>query len=206
MKKVWNVTTREYDWVQEGVWVSGNDYDADGAYEKWNSRFPKMARKPVVLNILQRYVDDRRSFSKMHEFLEEIEKDVVALNHGYVATYLGKGNHKIAYSAIPQAYRAGIQAIALGTAGTLGFDRGRHTSCPSISASAHSYREYHLRSNRDGRATSAQVGGMLLIYYSLGHAAGTYSYHLVTHEFGLGEVEVPLTGGSRDALIKRPWE
>jgi hypothetical protein len=26
---------------------------------------------------------------------------------------------------------------------------------------------------------------MLLIYYSLGHAAGTYSYHLVTHEFGL---------------------
>jgi hypothetical protein len=47
---------------------------------------------------------------------------------------------------------------------------------------------------------------MLLIYYSLGHAAGTYSYHLVTHEFGLGEVEVPLTGGSRDALIKRPWE
>jgi hypothetical protein len=206
MKKVWNVKTREYDWVQEGVWVSGNDYDRDGAYERWNSRFPKMARKIVVLNILQRYVDERRSFSKMHEFLEEIEKDVVALNHGYVATYLGKGNHKIAYSAIPQAYRAGIQAIALGTAGALGFDRGQHTSCPSISASAHSYREYHLKSNQDGRATSAQVEGMLLIYYSLGHAAGTYSYHLVTHEFGLGKVEVPLTGGSRDALIKRPWE
>jgi hypothetical protein len=206
MKKVWNVSTREYDWVQEGVWVSGNDYDQDGAYEKWNSRFPKMARKVVVLNILQRYVNERRSFSKMHEFLEEIEKDVVALNHGYVATYLGKGNHQIAYGAIPQTYRAGIQAIALGTAGTLGFDRGQHTSCPSISASAHSYREYHLKPNQDGRATSAQVGGMLLIYYSLGHAAGTYSYYLVTHEFGLDKVEVPLTGGTRDALIKRPWE
>jgi hypothetical protein len=207
MKKVWNVKTREYDWVQEGVWVSGNDYDCDGAYEKWNSRFPKMARKTVVLNILQRYVDARRSFVKMHEFLEEIEKDVVALNHGYVATYLGKGNHKIAYTAIPQVYRAGIQAIALGTTGPpLDFDRGRHTSCPSISASAHSYREYHLRSNREGRATSAQADGMLLIYYSLGHAAGTYSYHLVTHEFGPGKVEVPLTGGRRDALVKRPWE
>ena len=68
MKKVWNVKTREYDWVQEGVWVSGNDYDVDGAYKKWNSRFPMMARKIVVLNILQRYVEERRSFSKMHEF------------------------------------------------------------------------------------------------------------------------------------------
>jgi hypothetical protein len=207
MKKVWNVKTREYDWVQEGVWVSGNDYDCDGAYEKWNSRFPKMARKTVVLNLLQRYVDAKRSFVKMHEFLEEIEKDLLALNHGYVATYLGKGNHKIAYTAIPQVYRGGIQAIALGTTGPpLDFDRGRHTSCPSISASAHSYREYHLRSNREGRATSALADGMLLIYYSLGHAAGTYSYHLVTHEFGPGKVEVPLTGGRRDALIKRPWE
>ena len=205
MKKVWNVATREYDWVQEGVWVAGTDYDRNAAIEKWNSRYPQKVRKLVLVSLMQRYVDEKRSYSTMHEFMQAIENDVVALHHGYVADYLGKNNHKIAFSAIPQEYRAGIQAIVTGAAGP--FDRGQHTTRPSISAAAHTYREYHLRAaDQSGRATSAQVGGMLLIYYSLGHAAATYSYYLVTHEVGDDNVEVPLTGGARDALIKRPWE
>lgn len=205
MKKVWNVQTRQYDWVQEGVWVDGIDYDRDGAYEKWKSRFPNMVRKIVALNILQRYVDQTRSFGKMHEFLAAVEADVVALHHGYVGEYLGLSNRKIAYASIPNEYQAGIQSIVSGTAAANGLDRGQHTTRPSISSSAHCYREYHLKANdQTGRATSALVGGMMLVYYSTNHAYGTYNYHLVTYT--VGGVEVPLTGGTRDALIKRPWE
>lgn len=206
VRKVWNVATREYDWVQEGIWIDGTDYDRDDAIEKWNSRYPKMVRKAILINIIQKYHDDKRSFTKMHNFLEAVESDVIAVNHGYVAAYLGLKNHKIAFGAIPAEYRDGIQAIATGNGKP--FDRGQHKTRPSINSGAHSYREYHLRADQEGRATSALDGGMMLIYYSLGHAAATYSYYLVTHEVAhdKGKVEVALTGVSRDASIKRPWE
>jgi hypothetical protein len=206
MKKVWDVETKAYKWVQEGIWIDGTDYSAKEAEEKWNRRFPKTVRHVILLNLLGRYVQEKLSFDATHKFMNQVEEDIVALNHSYVASYLGKGNKKISYESIPERWRQGIQQIA--KEATEGYDRGRHSTCPSISQSAHPYREFHLEPSKDGRATTAKHMGMIFIYYSTTHAFATYDYHLVTFPFKLGKknIEVPLVGGARDTLIKWPWD
>ncbi|MGZ5000894.1 MAG: hypothetical protein ACXV7F_11380, partial [Methylomonas sp.] len=96
MKKVWNVQKRQYEWEQEGIFVDGLDLDQDQAYQKWVERGGN-ARKITVKRIIQNYVGEKKSFDKFHKFVEQIENDVLILNHKYVNTYLGKQDKKISY-------------------------------------------------------------------------------------------------------------
>jgi len=201
MKKVWNTTTRSYEHHAEGILVDQKDYTIDEAYIKWVSRGGNnLGRKKVVKVILGKMYKEKATFDKHHHFLEAIEQKILEENASYVATYLGKANKKIAYSSIPQNYRAAIRTIINGTPHN--YDRGKHTTKPSISAAVKDFKEYHLDNKQNGRATTATHNGMLFIYYSNTHAAATYNYHLVTIKHK--GTEVPMIGGTRDGLIKNP--
>lgn len=207
MKKVWNVEKREYDWVAEGIWVDGTDYTRDAAIAKWGTRFPRLARRHLLASTMRALIDEKASFTKMHEFLEEVERRIIAVNAKYANDFLGNGNKSIDYESIPAGYRAGIQMIA---AGDNTYKRSAHTTKPSIRGGNNST-EYHLTADEKGRATSATFGGGLkFVYYSTSHAFGTYNYHLVTYKFTSSSGEestVPIMcGDSRDGLIKYPWE
>jgi hypothetical protein len=103
-----------------------------------------------------------------------------------------------------------LQAIINGD--TKPYCRGPHKSNPSINSGAHAKSEFHLTAKEDGRATSAKFSGSALTayYYSLHHAAATYSYHLVTYNYRDDvtdeDWELPLLGDSVDGLLdQRPF-
>ncbi len=210
MQKVWNIATRAYDYVQEGVLVDGQDYTIKPALEKWAQRNgAARCRKAMARQVIQGMIDRRDSFSKHHEWLEAIEEGVVLANNALIYPVRGKTGQSgtITWASIPLQYRAALLDIANGQGQA--WSRGPHNTTPAKEqASVRDPKEYHLTNAQDGRATTGMQGGTMFIYYSTTHSFATYNYHLVTFPFRINNmantVEVPLMGGPRDTLIVLP--
>ena len=216
MKKVWNRDTREYEYEQEGVWVDGVDYDHKGAMAKWKARDgASRCRKSMAEIIIRRMIVEKQSFEKHHHWLDEIDRQTVIENGKMVAVALGRvspgKSGQILHSAIPAKFRPAIRAILKDGGG--GYSRGAHQTNPARQTGGFSdYKEYQLtspgRRDGEGRATTAVRKREVFIWYSTTHAHATYNYQLITFPFRLNgmfeDVVVPMTGGIRDKVIKRP--
>ncbi len=210
MQKVWNAETRSYDYVQEGVLVDGIDYPLKEAMAKWDQRNgAKEVRKSMAQLVIKQMIDAKASFAKHHLWLEKIEEEVVRANSALIPNARGKTGltGTISWKDIPKKYRAALLGIANGQGGN--WSRGPHQTIPAKQQGGfRESKEYHLDAAQDGRATTAMQGGTMFIYYSTTHSFATYNYHLVTFPFKIhtmeDTVEVPLTGGAKDPVIKLP--
>lgn len=212
-EKRWDAKNRKWIYIATGIVVDGIDYDAAGAYAKWVSRAGETkCRKAMAQGIIKDMIAEERIFDKHHNWLNEMERKIVAYNADMVDRAKGKvqrgGNGLIALAQIPQQFQAGIKAIASAPGHHPAYDRGNHRTNPAHQTGGFGqFREFHLTPQTDGRAVTAIYKGERFVYYSTTHAAATYNYQLVTFPFtlpGQPPVQVPLSGGTRDDLIVRP--
>lgn len=217
MKKVWNVITRSYDLVAEGVVLLGTDMvDFDTFDSRWGLLHTDRQVSKYHLRIIFKCLKAKTpSYGSLKELDDAVKHELGLIYQGYAKNYCGRkgGGGKDTnqlYSGVPGNYKAGLKAIIGGD--STGYYRQGHNSNPSISSGAQSFAEYHLTSTgENGRATSARLsGGLIAYYYSISHAASTYSYHLLTHKYkdpvDGQEYEIPLCGGTFDTLLDgRPF-
>lgn len=216
MKKKWNVTTRQYDYVAEGLFIDGIDYNEAKAYNKWIERKgASKCSKTRAQRIIRKLIADGESFAKHHNWLEEMEHCILKEHHASIDAVKGKGKgvtHTVEFGTIPSKYRAGLLAIANNN--TASYARGPHNTCPAHQTGAvTTYKEFHLtKTGEEGRATTAKArtGNLAYIYYSTSHAFSTYNYFLVTIPVSIElngakiTKQVPLTTPPRDGLITLP--
>lgn len=213
MKKVWNVSTRSWDMVAEGVVLLGTDMVDFATFDqRWDLlHTDRQVSKRHLQIIFNRLKEKTPSYSSLKALDNAVKHELGLIYQGYAKDYCGrkgsggKDTNQL-YSGVPADYKEGLKTIIGGD--STGYYRQKHTSNPSISSGAEVFAEYHLTSTGErGRATSARIRGTGLIayYYSVGHAAGTYSYHLLTHKYkdpiDDQEYEIPLCGGSFDTLL-----
>lgn len=216
MEKRWNPEIRAWEYYATGLFIDGIDYTVQTAMTKWHEREGKeKCRDALARALISQMIEDGLQYDKHHLWLNAMEVRIAAAAAARVAEVTGKvtggQTGKILWSSIPAQYKPGLQAIITHNGHNPTYDRGAHNTCPAKQTGGFSnYREFHLTNARDGRAVTAQKGGEVFLYYSTTHAASTYNYQLVVYPFRLasnGETyEVPLSGGTRDKLIKYPWQ
>ena len=219
MKRVWNVHTRVYDMVQEGVLLHGTDITTAADFVRiWqevhgNEQVSARHLQTIFGKLCERV--PLPVYALENDLKRDIKHELAKIYVGYAYQFQGrKGtggrDTHIKYTAVPQGYRLGLQAVISGD--PTPYHRGAHNSNPSVNSGAQAKNEYHLTTTQDGRVTTARFSGSPLVacYYSLGHAAATYSYHLVTYtyrdEVSDEDWELPLLGGTVDGLLdQRPY-
>lgn len=192
MKKVWNKETRQWDMVQEGVWLHGHDItNAQDFVRIWQEVYESAQVCASHLRQIFKTLCDRAPlplYISEAAMLCDVKNELAAIYKRYAHAFQGRKGQggrdtHIKFFSIPMSHRDGLRNIILGN--TEQYHRGSHKSNPLVNSAAYVKNEYLLTASQEGRETSAKFTGssLIAVYYSLHHAATTYSYHLVTYTY-----------------------